>query len=224
MAPGPSPRLVGDSGLSSFLQGEEKRGASDAFAQLQAALGTLGVEAAEQEALWRVLAGIYHLGAAGVCKGTARKRWQGAPWGSPLRNLRWPPPLALPVSSLGCCPGQLQRPRRCESAWRVASTSWARLVKRPLASLEPAGRGRAAKADGRRVQGLPGLSQKAVWLLGPQLAREIPSTRSPWPEPFPGQGGGRRPGQGCVLGEGAVFFPKGLETGSSALLDSFGRL
>uniref|UniRef100_A0A670ZYB1 Myosin motor domain-containing protein n=1 Tax=Pseudonaja textilis TaxID=8673 RepID=A0A670ZYB1_PSETE len=66
-------------GLSSFLQGEEKREASAAFAQLQAALGTLGVEAAEQEALWRVLAGIYHLGAAGVCK-VGRKQFLKFEW------------------------------------------------------------------------------------------------------------------------------------------------
>uniref|UniRef100_A0A8C6XLM2 Myosin XVIIIB n=1 Tax=Naja naja TaxID=35670 RepID=A0A8C6XLM2_NAJNA len=72
-------RLLGDSGLSSFLQGEEKREASAAFAQLQAALGTLGVEAAEQEALWRVLAGIYHLGAAGVCK-VGRKQFLKFEW------------------------------------------------------------------------------------------------------------------------------------------------
>lgn len=156
MAPGLSLRLVRDSGLSSFLQGEEKRGASAAFAQLQAALGTLGVEVAEQEALWRVLAGIYHLGAAGVCKGRGVPMGdgeEGSPWGSYAG-----PPLALPVSSLGYCPGELQRPRRGESAQRVAPPSWARLAKRLLASLELAGRGTVAKADGRRVQSLPGLS------------------------------------------------------------------
>uniref|UniRef100_A0A8C5SXL0 Myosin XVIIIB n=1 Tax=Laticauda laticaudata TaxID=8630 RepID=A0A8C5SXL0_LATLA len=74
-------RLVGDSGLSSFLQGEEKREASAAFAQLQAALGTLGVEAAEQEVLWRVLAGIYHLGAAGVCKAPTQVSFAGPAMG-----------------------------------------------------------------------------------------------------------------------------------------------
>ncbi|XP_060537758.1 unconventional myosin-XVIIIb-like isoform X3 [Pantherophis guttatus] len=66
-------------GIRASLKGEEKRGASDAFAQLQAALGTLGVEAAEQEALWRVLAGIYHLGAAGVCK-VGRKQFLKFEW------------------------------------------------------------------------------------------------------------------------------------------------
>lgn len=32
-------------------------------------MGTLGITAEEQAAAWRVLAGIYHLGAAGACKG-----------------------------------------------------------------------------------------------------------------------------------------------------------
>lgn len=32
-------------------------------------MGTLGITAEEQAAIWRVLAGIYHLGAAGACKG-----------------------------------------------------------------------------------------------------------------------------------------------------------
>lgn len=32
-------------------------------------MGTLGITAEEQAATWRVLAGIYHLGAAGACKG-----------------------------------------------------------------------------------------------------------------------------------------------------------
>ncbi|XP_058014464.1 unconventional myosin-XVIIIb [Ahaetulla prasina] len=66
-------------GIRASLKGEEKQGASAAFAQLQAALGTLGVEAAEQEALWRVLAGIYHLGAAGVCK-VGRKQFLKFEW------------------------------------------------------------------------------------------------------------------------------------------------
>ncbi|XP_039218569.1 unconventional myosin-XVIIIb isoform X2 [Crotalus tigris] len=66
-------------GIRASLKGEEKREAVAAFAQLQAALGTLGVEAAEQEALWRVLAGIYHLGAAGVCK-VGRKQFLKFEW------------------------------------------------------------------------------------------------------------------------------------------------
>ncbi|NWI49482.1 MY18B protein, partial [Calyptomena viridis] len=54
--------------FSSLLQPEEKQRASLAFSQLRAALGTLGVTTEEQAAVWRVLAGIYHLGAAGACK------------------------------------------------------------------------------------------------------------------------------------------------------------
>lgn len=55
--------------VSPPLQPEEKQKASAAFAQLRAAMGTLGITAEEQAAVWRVLAGIYHLGAAGACKG-----------------------------------------------------------------------------------------------------------------------------------------------------------
>lgn len=32
---------------------------------------TLGITEGEQRAIWRVLAAIYHLGAAGACKGTS---------------------------------------------------------------------------------------------------------------------------------------------------------
>ncbi|NXJ60582.1 MY18B protein, partial [Rostratula benghalensis] len=55
-------------GIKPFSKPEEKQRASVAFAQLQAAMGTLGITAEEQGAIWRVLAGIYHLGAAGACK------------------------------------------------------------------------------------------------------------------------------------------------------------
>uniref|UniRef100_A0A8C9MRT7 Myosin XVIIIB n=1 Tax=Serinus canaria TaxID=9135 RepID=A0A8C9MRT7_SERCA len=47
---------------------EDKQRALVAFSQLRAAMGTLGITAEEQAAVWRVLAGIYHLGAAGACK------------------------------------------------------------------------------------------------------------------------------------------------------------
>uniref|UniRef100_A0A8C3EKQ9 Uncharacterized protein n=1 Tax=Corvus moneduloides TaxID=1196302 RepID=A0A8C3EKQ9_CORMO len=50
------------------LQPEDKQRASVAFSQLRAAMGTLGITAEEQAAVWRILAGIYHLGAAGACK------------------------------------------------------------------------------------------------------------------------------------------------------------
>ncbi|KAM6112158.1 LOW QUALITY PROTEIN: unconventional myosin-XVIIIb [Pterocles gutturalis] len=55
-------------GIKPFTKPEEKQKASAAFAQLRAAMGTLGITAEEQAAVWRVLAGIYHLGAAGACK------------------------------------------------------------------------------------------------------------------------------------------------------------
>ncbi|XP_030357264.1 unconventional myosin-XVIIIb [Strigops habroptila] len=55
-------------GIKPFTKPEEKQKASAAFTQLQAAMGTLGITAEEQAAVWRVLAGIYHLGAAGACK------------------------------------------------------------------------------------------------------------------------------------------------------------
>ncbi|XP_075291120.1 unconventional myosin-XVIIIb isoform X2 [Opisthocomus hoazin] len=55
-------------GIKPLVKPEEKQKASAAFAQLQAAMGTLGITAEEQAAVWRVLAGIYHLGAAGACK------------------------------------------------------------------------------------------------------------------------------------------------------------
>ncbi|NXH11442.1 MY18B protein, partial [Bucco capensis] len=55
-------------GIKPFSKAEEKQKASVAFAQLQAAMGTLGIKAEEQMAIWHVLAGIYHLGAAGACK------------------------------------------------------------------------------------------------------------------------------------------------------------
>ncbi|XP_061590031.1 unconventional myosin-XVIIIb-like isoform X2 [Cololabis saira] len=47
---------------------EEKQRASVAFTKLLTAMETLGFSAGEQKAIWHVLAGIYHLGAAGVCK------------------------------------------------------------------------------------------------------------------------------------------------------------
>ncbi|KAF1455432.1 Unconventional myosin-XVIIIb, partial [Spheniscus demersus] len=55
-------------GIKPFTKPEEKQKASAAFAQLRAAMGTLGITAEEQAAVWRILAGIYHLGAAGACK------------------------------------------------------------------------------------------------------------------------------------------------------------
>lgn len=48
---------------------EEKQRASVAFTKLLAAMETLGFSATEQKAIWHVLAAIYHLGAAGACRG-----------------------------------------------------------------------------------------------------------------------------------------------------------
>ncbi|KAF6726121.1 Unconventional myosin-XVIIIb, partial [Oryzias melastigma] len=47
---------------------EEKQRASVGFTKLLAAMETLGFSSGEQRAIWHVLAGIYHLGAAGACK------------------------------------------------------------------------------------------------------------------------------------------------------------
>uniref|UniRef100_A0A3B4WTY5 Unconventional myosin-XVIIIb-like n=1 Tax=Seriola lalandi dorsalis TaxID=1841481 RepID=A0A3B4WTY5_SERLL len=47
---------------------EEKQRASVAFTKLLTAMETLGFSAGEQKAIWHVLAGIYHLGAAGACR------------------------------------------------------------------------------------------------------------------------------------------------------------
>ncbi|XP_074410445.1 unconventional myosin-XVIIIb isoform X2 [Zonotrichia albicollis] len=55
-------------GIKPFTKPEDKQRALVAFSQLRAAMGTLGITAEEQGAVWRVLAGIYHLGAAGACK------------------------------------------------------------------------------------------------------------------------------------------------------------
>uniref|UniRef100_A0A8B9S3Y2 Myosin XVIIIB n=1 Tax=Apteryx owenii TaxID=8824 RepID=A0A8B9S3Y2_APTOW len=66
-------------GIKPFAKPEEKQKASAAFAQLQAAMGTLGITAEEQQAIWRVLAGIYHLGAAGACK-VGRKQFMKFEW------------------------------------------------------------------------------------------------------------------------------------------------
>ncbi|KAK7929717.1 hypothetical protein WMY93_006112 [Mugilogobius chulae] len=47
---------------------EEKQRASVAFTKLLSAMETLGFSLSEQKAIWHVLAGIYHLGAAGASK------------------------------------------------------------------------------------------------------------------------------------------------------------
>ncbi|XP_037122211.1 LOW QUALITY PROTEIN: unconventional myosin-XVIIIb-like [Syngnathus acus] len=55
-------------GMAPPTKVEEKQRASVAFAKLLVAMETLGFSASEQKAIWHVLAGIYHLGAAGACK------------------------------------------------------------------------------------------------------------------------------------------------------------
>ncbi|XP_069476372.1 unconventional myosin-XVIIIb [Ambystoma mexicanum] len=55
-------------GIMPCAKPEEKQKASASFVQLQAAMETLGFAAREQKAIWHVLAGIYHLGAAGACR------------------------------------------------------------------------------------------------------------------------------------------------------------
>uniref|UniRef100_A0A3B4DM81 Myosin motor domain-containing protein n=1 Tax=Pygocentrus nattereri TaxID=42514 RepID=A0A3B4DM81_PYGNA len=47
---------------------DEKQRATVDFGRLLAAMNTLGFSGEEQRAIWHVLAGIYHLGVAGVCK------------------------------------------------------------------------------------------------------------------------------------------------------------
>ncbi|XP_065424958.1 unconventional myosin-XVIIIb isoform X3 [Chrysemys picta bellii] len=66
-------------GIGPCSKTEEKQKASVAFAQLQTAMGTLGIMVDEQTAIWRVLAGIYHLGAAGACK-VGRKQFMKFEW------------------------------------------------------------------------------------------------------------------------------------------------
>ncbi|XP_039360978.1 unconventional myosin-XVIIIb isoform X2 [Mauremys reevesii] len=66
-------------GIGPCLKTEEKQKASVAFAQLQAAMETLRITVEEQTAIWRVLAGIYHLGAAGACK-VGRKQFMKFEW------------------------------------------------------------------------------------------------------------------------------------------------
>lgn len=56
--------------FSPLPQPEDKQKAAAAFSCLRGAMELLGISEGEQQAIWRVLAAIYHLGAAGACKGT----------------------------------------------------------------------------------------------------------------------------------------------------------
>ncbi|XP_066466082.1 LOW QUALITY PROTEIN: unconventional myosin-XVIIIb [Tiliqua scincoides] len=66
-------------GIKPCLKAEEKQKAVVAFSQLRAAMGALGIAEEEQKAVWRVLAAIYHLGAAGACK-VGRKQFMRFEW------------------------------------------------------------------------------------------------------------------------------------------------
>uniref|UniRef100_G3SSZ2 Myosin XVIIIB n=1 Tax=Loxodonta africana TaxID=9785 RepID=G3SSZ2_LOXAF len=70
-------------GMGVWSKPEDKQKAAAAFAQLQGAMETLGISGSEQRAIWRVLAAIYHLGAAGACKVSAklgRKQFMRFEW------------------------------------------------------------------------------------------------------------------------------------------------
>uniref|UniRef100_A0A8C3YQ41 Myosin XVIIIB n=1 Tax=Catagonus wagneri TaxID=51154 RepID=A0A8C3YQ41_9CETA len=66
-------------GMGTWPKPEDKQRAAAAFAQLQGAMETLGISESEQRAIWRVLAAIYHLGAAGACK-VGRKQFMRFEW------------------------------------------------------------------------------------------------------------------------------------------------
>uniref|UniRef100_A0A672YNX1 Myosin XVIIIAb n=1 Tax=Sphaeramia orbicularis TaxID=375764 RepID=A0A672YNX1_9TELE len=58
---------------SCLLQPEDKQRSSQQFTKLQAAMKVLGISSEEQKALWLILGGIYHLGAAGATKAGRRQ-------------------------------------------------------------------------------------------------------------------------------------------------------
>uniref|UniRef100_A0A3Q1LG72 Myosin XVIIIB n=1 Tax=Bos taurus TaxID=9913 RepID=A0A3Q1LG72_BOVIN len=66
-------------GMGLWPKPEDKQRAAAAFAQLQGAMEMLGISDGEQRAIWRVLAAIYHLGAAGACK-VGRKQFMRFEW------------------------------------------------------------------------------------------------------------------------------------------------
>ncbi|KAM6155724.1 unconventional myosin-XVIIIb [Rhynchocyon petersi] len=66
-------------GMGVWSKPEDKQKAASAFSQLQSAMGMLGITESEQRAVWRVLAAIYHLGAAGACK-VGRKQFMRFEW------------------------------------------------------------------------------------------------------------------------------------------------
>ncbi|KAL6067667.1 hypothetical protein STEG23_031471, partial [Scotinomys teguina] len=66
-------------GMGVWSQPEDKQKAAVAFSQLRGAMELLGIAEGEQRAIWRVLAAIYHLGAAGACK-VGRKQFMRFEW------------------------------------------------------------------------------------------------------------------------------------------------
>ncbi|XP_078521685.1 unconventional myosin-XVIIIb [Lissotriton helveticus] len=73
-------------GIMPCIKPEEKQKASASFVQLQAAMETLGFAVSEQKAIWHVLAGIYHLGAAGACR-VGRKQFMKFDWATNAANV-----------------------------------------------------------------------------------------------------------------------------------------
>ncbi|XP_053558065.1 unconventional myosin-XVIIIb [Bombina bombina] len=73
-------------GMTPCIKPEEKQKASAAFEQLQSAMEALGFTANEQRSIWHVLAGIYHLGAAGACR-VGRKQFMRFEWANNAANV-----------------------------------------------------------------------------------------------------------------------------------------
>ncbi|GAB1290007.1 Myosin XVIIIb [Apodemus speciosus] len=66
-------------GMGTWSKPEDKQKAATAFSRLRGAMELLGISEREQQAIWRVLAAIYHLGAAGACK-VGRKQFMRFEW------------------------------------------------------------------------------------------------------------------------------------------------
>ncbi|KAM5191668.1 unconventional myosin-XVIIIb [Mantella aurantiaca] len=73
-------------GIGPCVKPEEKQKATAAFVQLQSAMDILGFTVNEQKAIWHVIAGIYHLGAAGACR-VGRKQFMKFDWANNAANV-----------------------------------------------------------------------------------------------------------------------------------------
>lgn len=73
-------------GIVPSVKPEEKQKATAAFVQLQSAMEVLGFTVNEQKAIWHVIAGIYHLGAAGACR-VGRKQFMKFDWANNAANV-----------------------------------------------------------------------------------------------------------------------------------------